>query len=117
MCSVMIGAFAAHGLKQLLDGYLPGLIETAVRYQMYHAIALLVPGVMSAIPQFSIRWLNRAPLAFTQGIILFSGSLYLLVVSNVKWLGAITPVGGLALMIGWLLLVISIRKGFVSTAH
>lgn len=115
MCAVLIGAFAAHGLKQVLDSYALGLIETAARYQMYHGITLLVVGVMSAIPQFSTRWLNRAASAFTLGIIVFSGSLYLLALSQVKWLGAITPIGGLAFILGWLMLIISVRKGFVSS--
>jgi uncharacterized membrane protein YgdD (TMEM256/DUF423 family) len=115
MCSVMIGAFAAHGLKQVLDGYALGLIETAAKYQMYHAIALLLVGVMSSLPQFPVRLLNWAAFFFALGIILFSGSLYLLAVGNVKWLGAVTPLGGLAFILGWLMLTISIHKGAIST--
>jgi uncharacterized membrane protein YgdD (TMEM256/DUF423 family) len=115
MCAVLIGAFGAHGLKQVLDSYAMGLIDTAAKYQMYHAIVLLVIGVMSAIPQFSTLWLQRAASAFTLGIILFSGSLYLLAFTHVKWLGAITPHGGTAFILGWLMLVMSIRKGDVST--
>ncbi|MFT5665689.1 MAG: uncharacterized membrane protein YgdD (TMEM256/DUF423 family) [Urechidicola sp.] len=115
MGAVIIGAFGAHGLKQVLDSYALGLIDTAAKYQMYHAIALLVVGVMSAIPDFSTLWLKRSASAFTLGIILFSGSLYLLAFTHVKWLGAITPIGGSAFISGWLMLIMSIRKGDVST--
>ncbi len=117
MGAVLIGAFGAHGLKQVLDSYSLGLIDTAAKYQMYHAIALLVIGVMSAIPKFSTAWLQRAASAFTLGIILFSGSLYLLAFTHVKWLGAITPIGGIAFILGWLMLVMSIRKGLTSTSR
>jgi len=114
LSAVMIGAFGAHGLKQVLDGYALSLIETAAKYQMYHAIALLILGVMSNLSQFSKRWLNWAGSFFTLGVFLFSGSLYLLAFSHVKWLGAVTPLGGLALMLGWLILIITIYKGAAS---
>ncbi|MFT5224726.1 MAG: uncharacterized membrane protein YgdD (TMEM256/DUF423 family) [Polaribacter sp.] len=113
MSAVMIGAFAAHGLKQLLDSHALSVIQTGAKYQMYHALALLVLGVMSTIPQFSTLWLNRAGAAFTLGIILFSGSLYLLAITDVKWLGAVTPLGGLTFILGWVMLIISVRKGDV----
>ena len=110
MLAVMTGAFAAHGLKQVLDAYSLGLFETAARYQMYHAIGLLVVAVISAIPQISPRWLKFAAFAFILGIVLFSGSLYLLALSGIKWLGAITPLGGVAFMSGWLALIIAALK-------
>jgi len=115
MSSVLIGAFAAHGLKQMLDSYALGLIETAAKYQMYHAIALLLVGVMASQPQFPERWLNWSASLFAIGIILFSGSLYLLALSNVKWFGAVTPLGGLAFILGWLILTVSIHKGAILT--
>ena len=105
MLAVLIGAFAAHGLKQVLDGYALGLIETAVRYQMYHAIALLIVGVLSMARQLSARWLTLAAAAFAIGIVLFSGSLYLLAFSGIRWLGAITPIGGVAFVAGWCALI------------
>jgi uncharacterized membrane protein YgdD (TMEM256/DUF423 family) len=108
--AVTIGAFAAHGLKQVLDAYSLGLIETAARYQMYHALALLIVAVFSAIPQFSTRWLRLAAIAFTLGIVLFSGSLYLLALSGIKWLGAVTPLGGVAFILGWLALIVGALK-------
>ena len=110
MLAVMTGAFAAHGLKQVLDAYNLGLFETAARYQMYHAIALLLVGVISTIPSFSPRWLKLAAFAFILGIILFSGSLYLLALSGIKWLGAITPLGGAAFILGWLALIVAALK-------
>jgi uncharacterized membrane protein YgdD (TMEM256/DUF423 family) len=105
MLAVLIGAFAAHGLKQVLDVYALGLIEIAARYQMYHAIALLIVGVMSMARQLSARWLTLAAAAFVIGIVLFSGSLYLLAFSGIGWLGAITPVGGVAFVVGWCALI------------
>jgi len=110
MLAVVIGAFAAHGLKQVLDAYSLGLFETAARYQMYHAIALLIVAVFSTVPQFSTRWLNLAAAAFILGIILFSGSLYLLALSGIRWLGAITPLGGVAFIFGWLALIVAALK-------
>jgi uncharacterized membrane protein YgdD (TMEM256/DUF423 family) len=115
MCSVLIGAFAAHGLKQVLDSYALGLIETAAKYQMYHAIALLLVGVMASQSQFSEKLLHWAAFFFVLGIILFSGSLYLLAVSNVKWLVTVTPLGGCAFILGWLMLTVSIYKGVILT--
>lgn len=101
LLAVMTGAFAAHGLKQVLDAYALGLVETAARYQMYHAIGLLIVGTLSTSPQLSTRWLKLAALAFILGILLFSGSLYILALSGMRWLGAVTPLGGLAFILGW----------------
>ena len=117
MLAVMIGAFAAHGLKQVLDTYSLGLFETASRYQMYHAIGLLIVAVISTIPQFSPRWLKLAAFAFILGIVLFSGSLYLLALSGIKWLGAITPLGGVAFIFGWLALIVAALKHSIQTTH
>jgi uncharacterized membrane protein YgdD (TMEM256/DUF423 family) len=110
MFAVMSGAFAAHGLKHVLNAYHLGIFETAVRYQMYHAIALLIVGVISIIPQFSLRWLKFAAFGFILGIALFSGSLYLLALSGIKWLGAITPLGGVAFIFGWMALIVAALK-------
>jgi len=110
MLAVMTGAFAAHGLKQVLDTYSLGLFETAARYQMYHAIALMIVAMISIMPQFSRGWLKLAAYAFVLGIILFSGSLYLLALTGIKWLGAITPLGGVAFILGWLALLVAALK-------
>lgn len=97
--SVALGAFGAHALKQILDDYGQSIWDTAVQYQMLHAAALLVLGLLQA----HFREINFSPAgwAFIVGIILFSGSLYALAVSGIKILGAVTPLGGLAFLFGW----------------
>ena len=103
---VGLGAFAAHGLKQRLDAYSLDIFETAVRYQMYHVPALLAVGLLEVVgrggPSVTI-----AGWSFTVGILIFSGSLYILSLTGIKWLGAITPLGGLALIVGWIALAIA----------
>jgi len=110
LLAVIAGAFAAHGLKAVLDAQQLALFETASKYQMYHALALLVVGVMLTNPQFSRSLLKLAALAFILGIILFSGSLYLLALIGASWLGAITPVGGIAFLSGWLMTMVAALK-------
>ena len=99
---VALGAFAAHALKSRVDADLLVIFETGVRYQMYHAFALL------AVAWASTRWPGTALKAsgwlFVAGTVIFSGSLYALSLSGMRWLGAITPIGGLALLAGWLCL-------------
>lgn len=99
LSAVVLGAFGAHGLQGLTgtDGLAPW--RTAVDYQMFHALALLA---LASQPTMAASPAGRfAGRAFTAGILLFSGSLYLLVLSRQSWLGAIAPVGGLCLMAGW----------------
>jgi uncharacterized membrane protein YgdD (TMEM256/DUF423 family) len=100
---VGLGAFAAHGLRGRLEADMLNVFETGVRYQMYHALALL------AVAWASARWpgpaSNGAGWCFVMGTVLFSGSLYLLSLTGHRWLGAITPFGGLFFIAGWLLLV------------
>jgi uncharacterized membrane protein YgdD (TMEM256/DUF423 family) len=115
LVAVLAGAFAAHGLKTTIDARQLALFETAARYQMYHAFALLIVGGLSVLSQFSRRLLGFAAFAFTLGILLFSGSLYLLALSGIGWLGAITPLGGSAFIIGWLLLIIATAKTTADT--
>jgi uncharacterized membrane protein YgdD (TMEM256/DUF423 family) len=110
LLAVTAGAFAAHGLKAVLHAQQLALFETAARYQMYHAVALLIVGLVSIQPQFSRRLLKLAAIAFGLGIVLFSGSLYLLALSGIRWLGAITPLGGVAFLAGWLLLIVCALK-------
>jgi uncharacterized membrane protein YgdD (TMEM256/DUF423 family) len=99
---VALGAFAAHGLKSRLTPDLLATFEVGVRYQMFHALALLAAGWACT------RWPGTAVTAagwlFVAGTLLFSGSLYALSLSGEKWLGAVAPVGGLALLAGWLCL-------------
>jgi uncharacterized membrane protein YgdD (TMEM256/DUF423 family) len=99
LIGVAVGAFGAHGLRDRLSPEMLEVFETGVRYQMYHAFAILFVAVTLA--RFD-GWLVRtAGWLFVSGIVLFSGSLYLLAVSGVKTLGAITPLGGLAFLAGW----------------
>jgi len=110
LLAVGAGAFAAHGLKSVLNFYQLGIFETAARYQMYHAIALLAVGTIASRPGYSVRWLKLASLAFVLGVVLFSGSLYALALTGIGILGAVTPLGGFAFMIGWLALVLAALK-------
>ena len=104
--SVLLGAFGAHGLKNRLSMEDLAIFETAVRYQMYHALGILLMGVASF---YLTEKLISIPAYFLiLGIIIFSGSLFLLVFTNLRWFGAITPIGGLCLIIGWLLLAYNI---------
>ena len=102
---VALGAFGAHGLKNTLSPDMLIVFETAVRYQMYHAVALIATGMLIRLSrEFDPQTLRFAGWSFIAGIVFFSGSLYLLVLSGQHWLGAITPLGGLAFIIGWILL-------------
>ncbi len=100
MLAVILGAFGAHGLRNRLDDYLMGVFETAVQYHFYHSLALLAVGVI-ALQQPQTLLLKSAGWLFLLGILIFSGSLYVLALSGLKWLGAITPLGGLAFIAGW----------------
>jgi uncharacterized membrane protein YgdD (TMEM256/DUF423 family) len=96
--AVALGAFGAHGLKATLDLHGTAAIwQTAALYHLVHSVVLLVLAQRQAPPRVSF-------LLFVAGVVIFSGSLYLLAVTNVKWLGAITPLGGLSLLGGWLCL-------------
>jgi len=109
LLSVAAGAFGAHALRARLSPEYLAVFETAARYQMYHALSLLAvawavgrwPG---SLPQWA-GWL------FVAGTVLFCGSLYALALTGVRWLGAITPLGGIAFLVGWLCLFLSARRG------
>jgi uncharacterized membrane protein YgdD (TMEM256/DUF423 family) len=106
---VALGAFGAHILKPRLSVDLLAIFETGVRFQIYHALALLAVGWAAT------RWtgsaVHVAGWAFTLGIVVFSGSLYMLAITGHRWLGAITPIGGLAFLIGWAALALAaLRK-------
>ena len=106
--AVAAGAFGAHGLRARLSPGDLAIFETAVRYQMYHALGLL--GVAWA----AVRWPGTAPALagwlFVAGTVLFSGSLYALALTGIRWLGAITPLGGVAFLGGWIVLALSARQ-------
>jgi uncharacterized membrane protein YgdD (TMEM256/DUF423 family) len=99
---VAIGAFAAHGLRSTLSAQDLATFEVGVRYHMYHAFALLAAGW--AVDKWGAATASAAGWAFVVGIALFSGSLYMLVLTGPRWLGAITPIGGVAFLVGWALL-------------
>ncbi|HYK44326.1 MAG TPA: DUF423 domain-containing protein [Parafilimonas sp.] len=112
--SVMLGAFGAHALKNKMSADAFEIFETAIKYQFYHVFALLAAGILAqAFPGGFITWSGRF---FIAGILLFSGSLYLLSYfkasgnQQMNWLGAITPFGGLSFITGWILLCIAIMK-------
>jgi uncharacterized membrane protein YgdD (TMEM256/DUF423 family) len=104
---VMLGAFGAHGLKSRVSADLLIVFETGVRYQMYHSLALLAVGL--AAQRWPGSWIQAAGWLFVAGIVIFSGSLYLMTFTGVKWLGAITPLGGVAFILGWIALAMAAR--------
>ena len=107
--SVALGAFGAHSLKNTLDDYGRSIYEKAVLYQMFHTVALFAVGVMQHFDKETS--FSGAGWGFVVGIFLFSGSLYVMAVTGTKWLGALTPVGGVAFLFGWFWLVWTFAKG------
>ena len=104
--SVILGAFASHALKDRLSERALDIWETGTKYQMYHALALMAIALL--IDRFpDSRLLMVAGYAFISGVVIFSGSLYALSLSGIKWLGAITPLGGVAFIIGWACLAVA----------
>lgn len=102
--AVGLGAFAAHGLRDRLEPALLAAFQTGVQYQMYHALVLI--GLAALLKNFSAQaWLQASGWLFVAGIVLFSGSLYGLALGGPRWLGPITPLGGLMFLLGWLALV------------
>lgn len=107
--SVGLGAFGAHGLKKILDANQLATFETAVRYQFYHTLALLAVGIL--FQQYANNRMLWAGRLFLIGILVFSGSLYLLcLLPQFSWLGAITPIGGASFIAGWLCLLAGVMK-------
>ena len=106
--AVALGAFAAHGLKSRVAPDMLAVFETAVRYQMYHALALLaVAWAAQRWPGALTQW---AGWLFVAGILIFAGSLYVLVLTGPRWMGAVTPIGGVALIAGWACLVVAAMR-------
>lgn len=100
---VAVGAFGAHGLVDRVTPERLLTFETGVRYQMYHALALL--GLAVLYRQVAVPGIKVAAGLFVAGIIIFSGSLYVLVLTDTSWFGAITPIGGVAFILGWIWLI------------
>lgn len=105
--AVAAGAFGAHGLRERLEPRALEIFETAARYQMYHALAIILAGLLAA----RVPGATTAGWLFLAGIAIFSGSLYALSLTDVKVLGAITPLGGVAFLAGWLWLAYSAWRG------
>lgn len=113
--AVALGAFGAHALKEKANAYTLGIFETAVRYQFYHVFALLASAIL--FQYFNATWLLWSGRLFIAGTLLFSGSLYLLTFfliggnESMKWLGAITPIGGVCFIAGWVCMAAAVWKG------
>ena len=109
MLSVILGAFAAHGLKSKLSETLLNAFQTGVQYQMYHSLALILLVILyRQMPQSLLLYSAGFMVA---GILLFSGSLYMLALTQIKWFGPITPLGGVCFIVGWSLLIAAALKG------
>lgn len=106
---VMVGAFGAHALSKILqETGRTATFETAVKYQMYHTLALLATALL--LDKYHSKWFEYAGWSYLTGIIIFSGSLYILCLSNVSKWGAVTPFGGLALIAAWIFLFVGVWK-------
>jgi len=106
--TVLFGAFGAHALKKVLSPDMLAVYKTGVEYQFYHSLGLLLIGSIGF--QIDSKWLRWSGILLVAGIILFSGSLYALSISGIKILGAITPVGGLSFVAGWVCLALAVWK-------
>ena len=106
--AVSIGAFGAHGLKSKVSSEDLVIFETGVRYQMYHSLGLILIGILGF--HFPSNIIQLPAALFIIGIIIFSGTLYLIPLTGLRWFGAITPIGGTALIAGWVVLVYNIIK-------
>ena len=99
--SVVAGSFASHALKEKLSQYSLDIFQTGARLQIYHSLALLMVAFLLIIEELPQSLMVVAGYAFITGIVIFSGSLYALSITGIKWLGAITPIGGVVLIVGW----------------
>ncbi|KJY80323.1 DUF423 domain-containing protein [Vibrio nigripulchritudo] len=101
--AVMLGTFAAHGLKKILSDYLIGVFETGVQYQFVHMLALILVAILLQrnLGEKAQKGLRFAAICFIIGILCFSGSLYALALTGIKWFGPITPFGGVMFIVGW----------------
>ncbi|MBN2731337.1 MAG: DUF423 domain-containing protein [Balneolaceae bacterium] len=107
--AVALGAFGAHALKDRLSANMLAIFETGVQYHFYHALGLLAVGLIAThLPNSSLVKWSGWLMAF--GILLFSGSLYVLAATGIKWLGAITPIGGTAFIAAWVILAIAVLR-------
>ena len=105
LLAVIAGAAGTHALRDTLDASALRTFETAARFQMYHALALLAVGLLGM--RWQTRWLIAAAILFALGVLLFSGSLYILALSGIGIFGVIAPIGGVSLMAGWASLILA----------
>ncbi len=108
--AVLIGAFGAHGLKARVSSEDLGVFETATRYHMYHSLGIILISILGITKNFPDDILLMPAYLMIAGVIIFSGSLYILVLTNIRWLGAITPFGGGLLIFSWFLLAFNIYR-------
>jgi len=112
LLSIACGAFGAHALERVLEPSALETYHTGVEYQMIHAIALILTGILASQESIKaeVRWLRIASYGFITGIILFSGSLYIVSLAGISAFGMIAPIGGVSLMLGWFGLIMSVRR-------
>ncbi|WP_332651361.1 DUF423 domain-containing protein [Lysinibacillus sp. 54212] len=109
--AVSLGAFGAHALKDILTEYSTGIWETAVQYQMFHAAALILIGILSSSKLFGeVKRLKIATIVMNLGILFFSGSLFTLALTDIGKFGAITPIGGVLFLTGWVMVILATLK-------
>lgn len=109
--SVALGAFGAHALKERFNEYQMGIYQTGVQYQFFHTLAIAVVGLL-LMKSPDVALLKYSGISFVLGIFVFSGSLYLLAFTQIKILGAITPIGGVSFLVGWALLGFGVTRNF-----
>ncbi len=110
--AVALGAWAAHGLEAAYGARAVALVETAVRYQLWHALAIMAALGLHRVAGREVEALVRAAQLFALGMILFCGALYILAFGGPRWLGAVAPIGGLGMITGWLMLAWGAVKAF-----
>ena len=109
--AVSLGAFGAHALENVLDEYGQGIWDTAVQYQMFHAAALVLIGILMSAKLFGeVKQLKTAMICLNLGVVFFSGTLYTLALTGIGKLGAITPIGGVFFLIGWVMVIVATVK-------
>lgn len=108
LLGVVLGAFGAHALRGRLDEAMLAVFRTGVDYQFWHALALLAVGLLAG--RAAAGWLQAAGIAFALGVLMFSGSLYLLALAGTRGIGFITPLGGVAFIIGWACLIVAVVR-------
>ena len=113
LLAVLLGAFGAHALQEKVDASAIEIWNMGIKYQFIHAFALMLSGLLAI--QFKEKLIKRSAVLFFAGIVLFSGSLYILAIRslipyNVSWIGPITPIGGVSFIIGWITMILAINK-------